>query len=172
VLTSASHVNKLSGVVVAVVLLNSLNADFNHIWHLLALLGAHHILHLSRIRVKALHNVHVWHDLPMKYFVLFGERVKPTSRKILQACLNSPCRNSACSRTWASLHCIHIIVFANLSPSTMCSYSGNEPGSRQNFRVYSEICFCVALYISHVIKSLVLCCNISATCISLRQNAC
>ena len=31
---------------------NSLNADLNPICHLLALLGAHHILHVSRIRVK------------------------------------------------------------------------------------------------------------------------
>ena len=34
--------------------LNPLNADLNPICHLLALLGAHHILHISRIRVKAL----------------------------------------------------------------------------------------------------------------------
>jgi len=33
--------------------LNSLSAEFNPICHLLALLGAHHILHVSRIRVKA-----------------------------------------------------------------------------------------------------------------------
>ena len=32
--------------------LNPLNADINPICHLLALLGAHHILHVSRIRVK------------------------------------------------------------------------------------------------------------------------
>jgi hypothetical protein len=32
---------------------NSLNAELNPICHLLALLGAHHILHVSRIRVKA-----------------------------------------------------------------------------------------------------------------------
>jgi hypothetical protein len=32
--------------------LNPLNAEFNPICHLLALLGAHHILHISRIRVK------------------------------------------------------------------------------------------------------------------------
>jgi hypothetical protein len=32
--------------------LNPLNAELNSIWHLLALLGAHHILHVSRIRVK------------------------------------------------------------------------------------------------------------------------
>ena len=32
--------------------LNSLNAELNPICHLLALLGAHHILHVSRIRVK------------------------------------------------------------------------------------------------------------------------
>jgi hypothetical protein len=33
---------------------NSLNAELNPIWHLLALLGAHRILHVSRIRVKEL----------------------------------------------------------------------------------------------------------------------
>ena len=32
--------------------LNPLNAELNPICHLLALLGDHHILHLSRIRVK------------------------------------------------------------------------------------------------------------------------
>ena len=32
---------------------NPLYAELNPICHLLALLGAHHILHVSRIRVKA-----------------------------------------------------------------------------------------------------------------------
>jgi len=32
--------------------LNPLNAELNPICHLLALLGAHHILHVSRIRVN------------------------------------------------------------------------------------------------------------------------
>jgi hypothetical protein len=32
---------------------NPLNAELNPTCHLLALLGAHHILHISRIRVKA-----------------------------------------------------------------------------------------------------------------------
>jgi len=32
--------------------LDALNAELNPICHLLALLGAHHILHISRIRVK------------------------------------------------------------------------------------------------------------------------
>jgi len=32
---------------------NPLNADLNPICHLLALLGAHHILHVSRIRVSS-----------------------------------------------------------------------------------------------------------------------
>jgi len=32
--------------------LNPLNAELKPICHLLALLGAHHILHVSRIRVK------------------------------------------------------------------------------------------------------------------------
>jgi hypothetical protein len=39
-LTATSHINPL-------------NADLNPICHLLALLGAHHILHVGRIRVKA-----------------------------------------------------------------------------------------------------------------------
>jgi hypothetical protein len=34
------------------VCINPLNAELNPICHLLALLGAHHILHVSRIRVK------------------------------------------------------------------------------------------------------------------------
>jgi len=33
---------------------NPLNAELNPIFHLLALLGAHHILHVSSIRVKGL----------------------------------------------------------------------------------------------------------------------
>ena len=33
---------------------NSLNAELNPICYLLALLGAHHFLHVSRIRVKSL----------------------------------------------------------------------------------------------------------------------
>jgi len=32
--------------------LNPLNAELNPICHLLALLGAHHILHVERIRLK------------------------------------------------------------------------------------------------------------------------
>jgi len=35
--------------------LNPLNAKLNPICHLLALLGAHHIFHVSRIRVKGYH---------------------------------------------------------------------------------------------------------------------
>jgi hypothetical protein len=34
--------------------LNPLNVQLNPICHLLALLGAHHILHVSRIRVNSL----------------------------------------------------------------------------------------------------------------------
>jgi hypothetical protein len=33
---------------------NPLNSELNPICHLLALLGAHHILHVSRVRVKAI----------------------------------------------------------------------------------------------------------------------
>jgi hypothetical protein len=34
--------------------INPLNAELNPIYHLLALLGVHHFLHVSRIRVKLL----------------------------------------------------------------------------------------------------------------------
>ena len=34
------------------ILFNPLNAELNPIRHLLALVGAHHILHVSRVRVK------------------------------------------------------------------------------------------------------------------------
>jgi len=34
------------------IIINPLNVELNPICHLLALLGAHHILHVSRIRVK------------------------------------------------------------------------------------------------------------------------
>ena len=36
--------------------INPLNAELNPICHLLALLGAHHILHVSRIRVNVLYS--------------------------------------------------------------------------------------------------------------------
>ena len=35
-------------------MINPLNAELNPICYLLALLGAHHFLHVSRIRVKSL----------------------------------------------------------------------------------------------------------------------
>jgi len=35
------------------IIFNPLNAKLNPICHLLALLGAHHILHVSRMRVKS-----------------------------------------------------------------------------------------------------------------------
>jgi hypothetical protein len=38
--------------VLVIMLFNPLNGELNPIWHLLALLGAHHILHVSRIRVN------------------------------------------------------------------------------------------------------------------------
>ena len=45
----------------AVMNLNPLNSKLNPICHLLALLGAHHILHVSRIRVKMdLQEVEFW----------------------------------------------------------------------------------------------------------------
>jgi hypothetical protein len=45
---------------------NPLNAELNPICYLLALLGAHHFLHVSRIRVKSLT---LW--LPMSYIYIY-----------------------------------------------------------------------------------------------------
>jgi len=40
--------------------INTLNAELNPICHLLALLGAHHILHIGRIRVNSKHFVYIY----------------------------------------------------------------------------------------------------------------
>jgi len=39
--------------------INTLNAELNPIYHLLALLGAHPILHISRIRVNPKRTIHL-----------------------------------------------------------------------------------------------------------------
>jgi len=36
------------------ILFKNLNAELNPICHLLALLGAHHVLHVTRVRVKSM----------------------------------------------------------------------------------------------------------------------
>jgi len=38
--------------IIHMIYVNPLNVKLNPIWHPLALLGAHHILHVSRIRVN------------------------------------------------------------------------------------------------------------------------
>jgi hypothetical protein len=51
---------------------NPLNTELNPISHLLSLLGAHHILHVSRIRVKLTSDINMFHlsMQPHKYFIL------------------------------------------------------------------------------------------------------
>jgi len=44
---------------------NPLNAELNPICHLLALLGAHHILHVSRIRVNIIISIHITYPMTM-----------------------------------------------------------------------------------------------------------
>ena len=53
--------------------LNPLNAELNSIFHLLALLGARHILHISGIRVNQKHILwntinYLLHAYPLAYF--------------------------------------------------------------------------------------------------------
>jgi len=45
---------------------NPLNAELNPICHLLALLGAHHIFHVSRIRVNVLRDLPFSLNKPLK----------------------------------------------------------------------------------------------------------
>ena len=52
--------------------INPLNAELNPICHLLALLGAHHILHVSRIRVDRIRNVLITqHSGPFRWRLYF-----------------------------------------------------------------------------------------------------
>jgi hypothetical protein len=52
--------------------LNPINAELNPICHLLALLGAHHILYVSRIGVKCFC---AHHRFPLKWSGAFYEKV-------------------------------------------------------------------------------------------------
>jgi hypothetical protein len=46
------HRKKYIIIIIIIIIINPLNAELNPICHLLALLGAHPIIHVSRIRVK------------------------------------------------------------------------------------------------------------------------
>jgi len=57
--------------------INPLNAELNPICHLLALLEAHHILHVSKIRVKRQHSAAQainWHSV---FGLLFLQSILP-----------------------------------------------------------------------------------------------
>jgi hypothetical protein len=54
VLLEMLNFQKQSKEIISRLLINPLNAELNPICHLLALLGAHRILHVSRIRVNLL----------------------------------------------------------------------------------------------------------------------
>jgi len=48
------HVNNILIIIIIIVIIiiNPLKAELNSMFHLLAFLGAHHILHVSRVRVN------------------------------------------------------------------------------------------------------------------------
>jgi hypothetical protein len=52
-------------------LFNPLNADLNSIYHLLALVGAHHIFHISRVRVNAVTLRHAYYIVCLVHFPEF-----------------------------------------------------------------------------------------------------
>ena len=51
--------------------INPSNAELNPFCHLLALLGAHHILHLSKVRVKKLWNNKFYYTFASCWFFLY-----------------------------------------------------------------------------------------------------
>jgi hypothetical protein len=51
--------------IIMFVFVNRLNAELNPICHLLALLGAHHILHVGGIRVNVLFNINLYGNLQL-----------------------------------------------------------------------------------------------------------
>ena len=69
------HINTLCGQNVELLNVNPLNAELNPICYLLALLGAHHFLHVSRIRVKSLTL-----RLLMSYIYIYGAPILDVSR--------------------------------------------------------------------------------------------
>ena len=71
----ASRIYKMSANQHTVMFLNPLNAELNPICYLLALLGAHHFLHISRIRVKSL----TLRQL-MSYIYIYGALILDVSR--------------------------------------------------------------------------------------------
>jgi hypothetical protein len=67
--------------------------------------------------VTAVQNiVHGWHDLPIKYFLLFGGDVDENREHIKSSmfflCSRSFCGNSALTCTSGLLHCIENMVFS------------------------------------------------------------
>jgi hypothetical protein len=63
-------------------IINSLNAESNPICHLSALLGAHHILHVSRIRVNDKLEKYELHKFPAQTEEYLGLRFKLRYTKI------------------------------------------------------------------------------------------
>jgi len=93
---------------------NPLNAQLNRICHLLALLGAHHILHISRIRVKVYFNpLNVCHQLALlgAHHILHVSRMRVKGHfNPLNAELNPICHLLALSGAHHILHISRIRV--------------------------------------------------------------
>jgi len=75
VLPAGTHLFLNSNCVSAQEIINPLNAELNPICYLLALLGAHHFLHVSRIRVKSLTLRFL-----MSYIHIYGAPILDVSR--------------------------------------------------------------------------------------------
>ena len=79
-------------------LINPLNAELNPICHLLELLGAHHILHVSRVRVKT-------HTLTP------CESIRQTDAELLRAQVYAVCRAAITWSVWLTLTFIRLSFF-------------------------------------------------------------
>ena len=69
--TYVFHSHMLLCVFHIVLVINPLNAELNPIGYLLALLGAHHFLHVSRIRVKSLTLRQLMSFIYMSYIYIY-----------------------------------------------------------------------------------------------------
>ena len=106
--------------------INLLNAELNPIYHLLALLGAHRIFHVSRIRVNVLTGWKVWCVLLHTTVAICG--IAPASGKFLEF------RSSSLPLCLLSLCNFHFIFLASCafktsmdSLSLSCAHTTNIP---------------------------------------------
>jgi len=135
--------------------LNPLNSELNPICHQLTLLGAHHILHVSRIRVKPLqyhptpaHGILPWCTVPCSRCMLAPD--------VFLACVCSLCCTwglHTCKDAYHPSHCCHI----NGTVRSQVQNCGGDHGldtERQCLALPALTCFKLASQVFFTMKLL------------------